>query len=398
MISLYKTYHFFLKVLIVLSVISCTEEFVPETETFQNLLVVEGNITDELKRHEIILSRTFRFEDEEASGESGAQVIVKDDLQNEYVFEETDPGKYVSTSAFQAVSDRTYVLSILTASGKSYESDPVRLPQSVQIDNLYAERIINEEGLEGVGIFVDNFDATGSASFYRYEFEETYRFNAPSFNDQDIVLVSEDPFVVNFVPRPQNKRTCYKTELSQGIIITKTEELDENKVFRFLVRFIGVDDYTNSDRYSVLVHQFTQSREAHVYYENVQNFSNSQTLFSQIQPGFIGGNMNSIDNPDENIIGFFQMTSVTSKRLFFNYRDFFPTESLPPFFIDCSGTGPQMLPIPTALITELKRGDLLYAGETGINDIFTGPYLLVPEQCGDCTVLGTNVRPDFWQD
>ncbi len=387
-------YHLVIAMFTILCFTTCTEEFVPKTETFEDLLVVQGNITDELKQHEIFISRTFRFEEEEASGESDAQVIVKDDLQNEYVFEETDPGKYVSTSAFQAVSDRTYVLSVLTASGKSYESDPVRLPQSVEIDNLYAERMTNENGQEGIGIFIDNTGPSGNASFYRYEFEEVYRFNAPLFNDEDIVILSEDPIIFDFVPRPQNKRTCYKRDASSGIVLTKTENLDENVVSKFMVRFVGTDSYIISDRYSILVHQFVQSRESHAYYENVETFSNSQTLFSQIQPGFINGNINAVNNPDENVIGLFEVTSVSSKRIFFNYRDFFPTENLPPYFEDCSVSS---FNGPIGFLTALKTGLFLYGGEVPDEDgnLISG---LVRKACGDCTEIGTNVRPQFWED
>ncbi|WP_160114183.1 MULTISPECIES: DUF4249 domain-containing protein [Aquimarina] len=395
----YKKYYMLFVIMIIFSAVNCTEEFEPKTEIFESLLVIEGNITDELKRHEILLSKTFRFEEENSSlGESNAEVMVVDNKGNEFIFEETTPGVYRSISPFQAVSGREYTLSIRTNDEKSYISSPMILPVKNEIDNLYVERMTNDEGLEGVGIFVDNFDPSGNASFYRYEFEETYRFNAPSFNDEDIVLDSEDPFVIDFVPRPQNKRTCYKTDVSQGIIITKTEDFDENRVSKFLVRFIGVDDYRNSDRYSILVHQFVQSREAHSFYENVKSFSSSVTLFSQTQPGFIEGNINSVDNSDENVLGFFQVTSTTTKRIFFNYRDFFPTEPIPPFFVGCESFAPIIVPIPVALINELNADRYLFDGETGVNNIFEGPYLLVPKICGDCTVLGTNKRPDFWED
>ena len=43
---------------------SCVEEFIPENLTFESLLVVEASVTDELKNHEIRISRTFKFNDE----------------------------------------------------------------------------------------------------------------------------------------------------------------------------------------------------------------------------------------------------------------------------------------------------------------------------------------------
>ncbi len=393
-----RIHRFFLG-LVVICLTNCTEEFVPKTETFESLLVIEGNITNELKQHKIQLSKTFRFEDESGTfGESNAEVIVVDSDQNEYVFEETDSGVYISTTSFQAISGLEYTLSIRTSDGKSYVSDPVVLPAETEIDNLYAERMTNDDGLEGVGIFVDSFDATGNASFYRYEYAETYRFVAPSFSFIDLEVISEDPFVVDFTPRPIEKRTCYKTDLSTDIILAKTEGLNENRISRFLVHFVGTDDYSISDRYSIQVNQFVQSREAQVFYETIEDFSGSETLFSQIQPGFIAGNINAIENPDENVLGFFQVSSVSSKRIFFNYRDFFVVEDLPPYFFSCDGIAPPIMPSPVFFLSVYNTGLFLFVEETGVNDVETGPYLLVIKECGDCTEIGNSEVPEFWEN
>lgn len=389
-----KTYRILL-ILLAVNLLSCTEEFVPKTESFENILVVEANITDELKNQEVLLSRTFPFE-EEIRGESNAEVKVIDDQNNEYLFQETDPGKYMSVSTFQAVPSRVYNLSIKTSDGKSYTSDSAVLPQKTEIDNLYAERMINDDGIDGVGIFVDSFDPTGNASFYRYEYEETFRFKAPEFNAQDFVIVNEVPLEVEFVTRPPEKETCYKTNLSSDIILTKTGDLNENKVSRFLVRFIGSNDYTISDRYSILVNQFIESRGAHSFFETLKEFSRSQTLFSQIQPGFIAGNINSVENPSENVLGLFHVTSVSSERVYFNYRDFYPDEDLPPFFVECNLGAPRITPAFPAII---NTGLFVFAGFNGDPDFGQGgPWAFVEKECGDCTEIGNSEPPEFWEN
>lgn len=375
--------------------LSCTEEFVPRTEAFENILVIEANITDELKNQEILLSRTFPFE-EEVLGEVNAEVKVIDDLNNEYLFQETKPGTYMSVSAFQAIPNRVYSLSIKTSDGKSYISDTAVLPQKTKIDNLYAERMINDDGIDGVGIFVDSFDPSGEASFYRYKYAETFRFAAPEFNFFDFVIVNEVPLQVAFVPRPPEKETCYKTNFSSDIILTKTGDLNENKVSKFLVRFIGSNDYTISDRYSILVDQFIESREAHSFFETLKEFSRSQTLFSQIQPGFIAGNITSTENPSENVLGLFYVTSVSSKRIFFNYRDLFPEEDLPPFFVECNVSAPRITPSFPAII---NTGLFIFAGNNGDPEFGQGgPWKFVEKECGDCTEIGNTEVPIFWEN
>ncbi len=383
--------------LFVLLLFGCTEEFVPKTEVFESLLVIEGNITDELKQQEIRLSRTFRFEEDNGFVENNAEVKVFDDFQNEYFFEETESGRYISKIPFQALANRKYTLSVKTDDGKSYSSDPVVLPQKATIDNVYAERMTNDDGLEGIGIFVDSFDTTGNAQFYRYEYEETYRFFAPFWYPRDIVIIEENPLEVDFVERSLEKRVCYKTDLSEKIIITKTDDFEENKVLKFLVRFVGIDNYIISDRYTILVHQFIQSREAHEFYETLLEFSNSETLFSQIQPGFIAGNIKEIESTNQNVVGFFQVTSVSSKRVFFNYRDYFVVEDLPPYFETCSLVTPTIRTLPFPLISAVENG-LVLAGLTGMNNDSVGPYFMVRKACGDCTEIGKTEIPDFWEN
>ncbi|HEU4789157.1 MAG TPA: DUF4249 domain-containing protein, partial [Flavobacterium sp.] len=44
---------------------SCTEPYILETNTYEEALVVEATITNELKKQEITLTKTSRFEDKE---------------------------------------------------------------------------------------------------------------------------------------------------------------------------------------------------------------------------------------------------------------------------------------------------------------------------------------------
>ena len=108
-----------------LSILSgCVEEFTPETEDFESILVVEATLTNELKEHEILLSRTRTFEDNIPNKEENARVRITDDSQNEFVFTETKPGRYVSDASFEAVPGSTYQLHITASNGKDYVFNP----------------------------------------------------------------------------------------------------------------------------------------------------------------------------------------------------------------------------------------------------------------------------------
>jgi len=151
--------------------------------------------------------------------------------------------------------------------------------------------------------------------------------------------------------------------------------------------------------------QYVQTREAYRYFEKLNEFSQTENLFSDVQPGFLDGNIKSVDDEDKNVIGFFEVTSVTSKRLYFKYQDVFPGERVPDFVINCTEVAPRLATghapedVISPLIDNIKAGLLrFYDINENVTPDFRGPFVMVPPACGDCTVLGTNIKPDFWKD
>ncbi len=384
-------YRLFLLSGLVLLCNNCVEEFEFGTQNFENILVVESTLTDELVMQEVLISRTFRLENEGPASESNATVRVIDDQQVEYLFSESESGQYISNIAFAAEPGRSYQLQITTQDGVSYASRSSRLPQDTQIDNMYAERVINDDGVEGIGIFIDSFDPTGNANFYRYEFDETYQIIPPFWSNLDLEIISDDPPEVSIVQRVREERVCYKTEKSNKIILTTTNDLSENRINRFMVHFLTPDDVALRNRYSILIRQFVQSVEAQNFYETLRNFSDSESLFSQVQPGFIEGNIFPVDNQDKNVLGFFGIASMSSDRIFIDLKDFFPDVFRPRFDANCTLFESQNV---SDIIEIVRRRDLKLVAFDGNS----GVYVFTIAICSDCNVLGSNIRPDFWED
>jgi hypothetical protein len=390
---------------------SCVEPFDFETISFDDALVIEATITNEFKRHEISLTRTFKFEEDAPSGESNANVIITDDLLNSYTFEETTPGKYVSITEFSAEPNRIYKLSITTGDESTYSSQPVQLPQVTQVDDLMAIREANIDGVDGVTIYANSFDPTGNSRYYRYEFEETYLILAPfAISPEEVIVLSDNPpysieTSVTTQPRSREERACFNTVFSNAITQTQTTGLQEDRVSRFPIHFIKSNDPIIRDRYSINVKQYVQSLEAFTYYKVLNELSGSESILSQNQPGFISGNITSNENPDEKVLGFFEISSVSSKRLFFNFFDIFPDINRPFYFTECVLDSPRLVdeddPTISPLINQIQSNSIRHV-ETN-TDFFGNidpdtPYTMINRPCGDCTVFGTNIKPGFWID
>lgn len=405
-----KIYKFIGIIFATIFTISCIEPFDIATQTFENILVVEATITNELKYQEINLSRTFRLEEEGPFAENNANVTVIDDFQNTYNFQEADSGKYISTLEFSAIHGRNYQLIILTADGKKYTSNPTQLSNVVEEFTTSIAKERNDDGVEGVTIYANSFDPSGNSKYYRYEYEETYKIIAPYWSPLDafgvsMVPTNDDPpplHEVYTLPRTKEERICYNILYSDLILQTETNLFSEDRITNFPIRFLAKDDFMITHRYSILVRQFVQSLEAYTFYKKHTKFSDQESLFSQNQPGFITGNVYSTDDLNERVLGYFEVSSALTQRIFFNFEDFFPNEPKPPHIVECYIIAPDLddnsymaSPDFSPLIKLLMFDGFKFVD---FNEVPNRPYLIVREECGDCTSLGSNIIPDFWVD
>ncbi|MEN8800259.1 MAG: DUF4249 domain-containing protein [Flavobacteriaceae bacterium] len=383
-----------------LFLITCVEEFEPETITFESALVVEATITNEMKTQEILLSRTYAFEDDGPEAETNATVQVTDDQGSRFNFVESQAGVYRSTAEFSANEGRNYTLNITTDDGRTYSTSALELPPSTGLDSIYAERIVDSNGVDGIAIYADSFDPTGTSNNYRYTYEETFRIIAPSWTPNDLVP-DEDlgGCAVKVVPRETEQQTCYRTDSSTDIIQLQTNDLNEDRVSRFLIRFISNQDYIISHRYSILVRQLIQSDQSYTFYETLNQFSSIESLFSSTQPGFLNGNVSSTTDENEKVLGFFEVATVDEKRLFFNYEDFYPGEPLPPYVNPCMTSAPVLANEGGCVLVNIVRANTIrYLDDNGTPGPREGPYLVVPRVCGDCTEIGNSEVPEFWTE
>lgn len=403
---------------------ACVEEAAVQSDlqstiAVEDILVVDAKLTDELKNQQVLLTRVFALEEEEPVVEIGAQVQVVDSQGMNFVFEEVAPGSYLSELAFAAEQSKSYRLEIITQDEKKYVSSEVAVPNAVPIGDIRAQRITNDSGEEGVGIFLDNSAAGEEPTFFRYEYEETYKIIAPNWEPFRFEVVRyapcfTDPFVLEIMPWEDEHKTCYKSSKSQRLITASSVELDGNTIDNYQLHFISRDNHIISHRYSMNVTQYAQTADAYSFYERLGDFSSLDIIFSQIQPGFLEGNIVVESNPEEYALGYFEVSSVSTKRMYFNYVDLFPDEPLPPYpencdrsnlqlinltpwFYSCAGSGICNGNCDSPLIEAILAGEIVFAAENlEYPSSVSYPYYSWPSACGDCTKLGSNVAPEFW--
>ncbi|WP_291151618.1 DUF4249 domain-containing protein [Flavobacterium sp. UBA7680] len=370
----------------------CTETYPLLTNTYEEAIVVEATLTNELKNQEIKITKTSKFEDTSLQVEKGAEVVVKDNQNNSYLFEE-NAGVYVSQTPFQILPNRQYTLEIKTTDGKVYESSPEILPTVNQIQSIVPSVVTNKDNQIGVQINVNSYDPARTSKYYRFEYEESYKIIAPRWSFSKLIVTG--PESVALIPNSSNTKICYSTKKSTDIILLNTNDLTEDRV-NLPIRFIEEENYIIGHRYSILVKQYVENLAAYNFHRTMRDIAGSGTVLSPKQPGVLSGNIKCISDSNTKVIGFFDVTSVSEQRIFFNYNDMFPGQPAPYFnpcedirFKFCFGgegcNGEDM-------IFNVEQNLMTYFFNTGTN------YILVDAVCGDCTSFSSNVKPSFWID
>ncbi len=370
---------YILYILIILLASGCITQFIPETDEDEELLVVEGLITDQPEFNTIKLSRSFPLGKKNiAKPVRGSVVTIEDDGGNIFNLTEKEPGTYYTdTSEFRGIPGRKYKLRIFSNntsfSNYSYESPFIEMKSVPPIDSLYYTKVLirEKEGffqkLEGCQVYLNTTDPESNTNFYRWDFTETW-----------IVRI---PFGVP-------NHTCWVTNNSGTINIKNTSILSENRISKYPLCFISNETDRLKERYSLLVNQYSLNQDEFSYWEKLQNVSEDVGSLYDITPASIPGNIFCIENPNEKVLGYFSVSGKSSKRFFIS--DWFSGVVNPYKACDVDtvfGTNP----IPYLNVSVWLLEENLDARP---------PYRYITKEkgCADCTVRGSNVKPDFWVD
>jgi hypothetical protein len=361
--------------LIVLILQGCITQFLPSKEESGNAIVVEGLVTDQNNSYKIVISKTSPLGKKITNTPvKGCLVTITDDIGNKYLLNEKISGLYVSDSLiFRGVIGRKYVVHITSASHQ-YESYPMEMKQVPPIDSVYAEVINNiyypyDDVIPGYQVYVDSHDPANECKFYRWDFTETWEFSIPYTY----------PTIVN--------KTCWKYANSDHIYVNNTSSLTEDKVIRFPLNIITTETDRLKVKYSLLLRQYSLNEDEYNYWEKLKRISEEVGGLYDVVPMSIESNIYCTDSPAEKVLGFFSVSSVKTKRIFIKnaltiLKDFY---SLCP-----SDTVPVAQAIPNLGISTW----IIQRISNAPNVFF---YVLTnTKSCADCTVDGSNKRPDFW--
>ncbi len=375
---------------------SCITPYVAEIPaSTQNSLVVNGFINSQ-GITSLQLTRSLALPSTKSpAAETKATVAIQAQGGQRFALTESPAGTYASAS-LNLNPALTYKLSITTAGGKTYETDYLPVKTAPAIDQVHW-RYEND----GIQLYVDTHDASRNTTYYRWRYQETWQFTSAyesRFQYNPVTKVIE--------PRTNDIYHCWGNAVSTAITQTTTTRLSQDVVQDFPLVFLPANSEKLRVRYSILVQQYAQTKEEYDYWETLKKNSENLGTINDPLPSQITGNIHCLTNPDEPVLGFVGIHSVSEQRIFIDRSEL----PLPTYFVFKTGYE------NCALIVEdrcPRRGTPL---PPGVTETFNIPALLPTDvegdfrdyltsckyygaltECVDCRVRGTTVKPSFWR-
>ena len=368
---------------IFLVLVACITPFEPEIDMFENVLVVDGAISNIPGSSYVRLSRTSPYNEQIRIDVDVATVILIDDLDNRVQFINVGRGEYLLTdSTYAGQVGRSYKIHIETRDGTIYESTPEELKVPIPLDEVKYEFVDGpDDSRRGLKILVDVENKDNRNAYLYWQYAETWEFEVPYSS-----------------PYEPDSKICYITNRPPLFIINSTSDLVQNQLLNFPLYFI--DNLSNrlSRKYSVLITQYTLTEQTYLFYQDLKEINENKGGLFDKTPIALVGNMQNISNPDQVVLGNFQVSGAVTQRIFIDNFEVSSKLVVPSEFEDCQIEY-------VGMFTDAYLLDSLLKDEWIIIDKYFNEYrndtiltLTPSEKCYDCKQNGTNIKPEFWEN
>ncbi len=364
---------------------SCVKSYQPDINSNEtNNYVVLGQLTNQEGFQEVSISKAASVGAPKVLPVKNCTVYILDDKGNTYMMNEYSSGiyhVYMSQSDLQAGT--SYQLDIITKDGTEIISSFDKMPEVPDVDSVYFLRKdipTNNPGYptKGIQFYIDYNGSSSGSPYVKWDLEETWEYHT-----EYPIEAYYDGSTHYLTPYDYTRHICWKTTVVDDIFTLSTQNLGGNKYKMFPLHFVDNHSSRLAYGYSLLIKQLSLSQAAYIYWDKVRINHNSNGGLYQQQPLTIKGNLVNKTRPNEEVLGYFNASSVKTKRIFVQN-----VAGLDMDFSNFCG-GPMKLEIGWQ------------EGGTPEHPIYLvvvdNSYMWVDEFCVDCLLQkGINVKPNFW--
>ena len=361
---------------------NCKVPYDPPLKNGQTNFLVVGGFIDGAAPTVIKLSRTRMVSNNDTATqipELFATVLIEDDQNNSYQLGASGDGTYSSFNTLNLNPANKFRVRIITAGGKEYVSDFVAYKVSPEIDKIGWK--LKDDGLQ---VFLNTHDANDATKYYRWEYNETWEFHT-TYPTGLIYLPASN----TVVPRNDQVYTCWQSNNFSSILIGSSAKLQHDVIEQAPLLYIPPHSQKTSVLYSILVKQYALDVEGYNYWEAMRNNTEKIGSIFDPQPNQTVGNVHAVSDAAELVVGYIGAGSTVET------RHFIKNSEMPQGWNLSSGCETIEVPnIPDSLSFYFTGGYMpISENLTPSNSIL---YTSALSECVDCTLHGTNIKPDFW--
>jgi hypothetical protein len=362
---------------------SCIDPFQPDINESQEIIVINGTVTDQPGIHRVTVSTSTPYNDPEFNPVTGCMVLVEDGHGNTVNYSENDPGIYeANLEPSYLAPGRVYRLTVITPGNHEYQSDFDSMLACAPVDDIYYEEKKQSTAdpgniLHGIQFYVDVAENEETSRNYRWLLEETWEYNPAYYADY---VWRGGPVELNV---SDSNVTCYMHDPGRELYLASTRFLTSNSLKSKALNYVSNQTPRLKIRYSLLVKQHSLTEKAYEYWNGMESQSGDAGGLYETQPVSTLGNICNVDNPEEKVLGCFYATQQQTMRLTLsNHFDF-----------EVKGFDCQLDTIFS--LYELSDDFPYYL--FSLSPTGGPPYLWGEQHCFDCRKLGgTTQKPSYW--
>ena len=371
--------------LLLLACSSCIEPFDPIIHETQEVLVIDGMVSDRPGNYEVSVSISSPYNNPGYRPVDGCVVTVEDDQGDIRIYDNVGQGKYRAWLEPPFLAEgKAYAVQVRTPNNQTYRSQYDTLLACPPIDSLYHFQQ-NSGGQDpgdvwyGVQFYNDVRGNVNGTRNYRWKAIATWEYQSP-FTAQYVRYKGNNiPYIEDTVS------ICYLTETIERVFSASTQLLTENSIFQNQLHYVSDQTPRLARRYSLFLEQHSLTDQAYSYWEKIAAQSANDASLYETQPSSSQGNLFNVNRPREKVLGCFYATQIQEERIFVDKYD-----------LDFAA-GANICRLDT-----LHDNSKFIFGKTyyllSLNPLGPGPpWLHGMDKCFNCTVSGgDNELPDFW--
>ncbi len=361
-------------------VYGCIYDFVPDDVwDYERAFVIEGDIIlGDYSYFKISKSITLS-ELEEVEYITDADVWVEDSKGNRWsaALSQDRTNSYAVNTSSLDISEQ-YKLCVSISGRGRYESQLSSVNISPAIDSITCSTYRQSARVA----VTTHGDDNGGDIYCKWNYEEDWEIVAP--NVASLIYIPGSGMMEISSYENEQRRLCWGKGYSSLIHIGNSEKLSENLIFKEELKYIDGSDNRMSKLYAITVTQIALSKEAYKYWETLKtNSTEAGGLFAP-QPNELRGNIYSVDNPGEFVLGYISVSTASKER----------------FFIDGPALGVYNpgRTCNSSLVDRNLWSGMYHSGYSPLyyDDGNSNKAWWVRTQCVDCRVLGSKKKPSFW--